>query len=167
MTELYRDDHWQVILESAPMTDGRIRRVPRVKVSDSVHILALPDPQHILMIREYRPYYKAHLWMLPSGHVDKEDDPEIGAMRELREETGYRADDLQYLWSANHSERLIMTNHFFVARDLHNDPLPQDDDEEIEVHVVPIDEAVQRIHSSEKVHMASAYGVLRFLFERC
>jgi ADP-ribose pyrophosphatase len=165
MDELYRDKTWQVLLESAPLPDGRERRVPRVKCADSVHLLAFPENGRIFLIREFRPYYGTYLWMLPSGHVDKEDDAAIGAQRELREETGYRANTLEHLWSVNHSERLIMTNHFFRATDLQKDSLPQDDDELIELHTVSIEEALEKIHSSPKIHLASAYGVMRWMQE--
>lgn len=165
MEELYRDKDWQIILDDAPLLDGRIKRVPRVKRADSAHIIAFKDPKTIILIHEYRPYYGEKIWMLPSGRIDKENDMFAGAQRELQEEAGYRANDLQYLWSANHSESLIMTNHFFVGNDLVHDPLPQDLDESIEVHEVPIDEAIAKIHDSPKVHIASAYGLLRYIKE--
>ncbi len=165
MEELYKDKDWQILVDTAPLPDGREKRVPRVKRADSAHVLAFNDDGTILLIREYRPYYHAHIWMLPSGRIDKEGDIQEGAQRELREETGFRAHSLEYLWSANHSESIIMTNHFFLARDLSPDPLPQDEDETIEVHAMSVNEALQKIHESEKTHLASAYGLLRFVSE--
>lgn len=104
--------------------------------------------------------------MLPSGHVDKETSIEIAAQRELQEETGFQASELSYFCSANHSESLMNTNHFFIGRKLSPAPLKKDDDEFIEVHAVDLDEAIQKVFSSEKVHMASTYGLLRYQYDK-
>ena len=58
-----------------------------------------------------------------------------------------------------------MTNHLFIARKLVPSVLPQDDDELIEVHTLGLEEALQNVLSSPKVHTASAYGLLRYLKE--
>lgn len=166
MEELYRDKDWQIILETVPLPDGREKRVPRVKRADSAHVIAFNEDGNILLIHEYRPYYHSHIWMLPSGRIDKEDNMHEGAQRELREETGFRANSLEYLWTANHSESIIMANHFFVGRDLVEDPLPQDADETIEVHAMSMEEALKKIHASKKIHLASAYGLLRYMHEK-
>ena len=165
MEELFNAGGWQIILDSADLPDGRTKKVPRVERADSVHLLAMPEEGKIIVIREYRPYYGQYIWMLPSGRADKEKDMAVAAQRELQEETGYKAGKLDFLWSVNHSESLIMTNHFFTARDLTHDPLPQDEDELIEVHVCTPQEALEKVHTSPKVHLPSAYGLMRYMHE--
>lgn len=166
MGELFSGHGWQVVLEPATLPDGRRKNVARVARADSVHILAFPQSETILMLREYRPYYGAYIWMLPSGHADKEDDVAVAAQRELREETGFRARELQYWCTTHHSEGLISANHLFLARELEPSSLPQDADELIEVHTLPLEEALARVLASPRVHTASAYGLLRYLRER-
>src|SRR3989344_5822276 len=165
MSELFNDQGWRVVLEPATLPDGRVKRVARVGRADSVHILAFPTDDTILMLREYRPYYGTYIWMLPSGRADKENDIVEAEQRELQEETGFRADELTPYCVTNHSESLIMTNHLFIARKLVPSVLPQDDDELIEVHTLGLEEALQNVLSSPKVHTASAYGLLRYLKE--
>lgn len=166
MEELYKGNGWRITMEEAALPDGRKKKVARVHRADAVHILAFPKAGDILMLREYRPYYGEYLWMLPSGRADKEKDMTIAAQRELQEETGYRAEKLKYWCTTNHSESLVMDNHIFIAHDLVKDPLPQDDDELIEVHVLPLEEALQKILTSPKVHTASAYALLRYLRDK-
>ncbi|PIR54233.1 hypothetical protein COU75_01890 [Candidatus Peregrinibacteria bacterium CG10_big_fil_rev_8_21_14_0_10_42_8] len=162
MDELYSDKDWQVILESASLPDGREKRTSRVKRADSAHIIAFKNQETILMLREYRPYYGAYTWMLPSGRIDKEGDHIVGAQRELQEETGFRANFLEFLCKTNYSESLIATNYVYIASDLVKDPLPQDDDELIEVHECTLEEALDKVLTSEVVHTASAYALFYY-----
>ena len=166
MEELFSGHGWKVTLEEAPLPDGRIKRAARAKRPDSVHIIAFKDPDHILLLREYRPFYGTHVWMLPSGKADKETDLLEAAQRELREETGYRAIALKHLWSAHAYESLKNTAAFFAAHTLSLDPLPQDAHEMIEVHTLPLEEALHRVLSSSHVHLPSAYALLRYVRER-
>ncbi|MCF7844566.1 MAG: NUDIX hydrolase [Kiritimatiellales bacterium] len=163
MTTLWSDKDWKVILEPASLPDGREKKVVRVERPDSAHIIAFTESGNILVLREYRPYYSTYIWMIPSGRVDKEKDSLEAAKRELREETGYRADKMEYYCTTHYSESVIAANHIYIASDLHEDPLPSDDDEEIEVHELPIEEALNNILESEYVHTASAYALLRYL----
>lgn len=164
--ELYKGHGWRITLDTAKLPDGRTTKKSRGHYADTVHLLAVTEEKKLLVLREYRPFYGTYIWMLPSGHVDKEADHAIAADRELREETGYRAASLQHLWSANATEKLSSMNHFYLATSLSHDPLPQDADELIEVHVLAPEEAYQKIIASDYVHLASAYAVLRFLREQ-
>jgi len=166
MEELFRDHGWRIVLDSASLPDGRVKKVARVERADSVHLLAFPHDDHILILREYRPYYGTHIWMLPSGRADKEKDIESAAQRELQEETGYRAKSLEHYCTTHHSESMMFANHIFIARDLTKDPLPQDADEMIEVHELSLEEAIQNVLASAYVHTASAYALLRYIREK-
>lgn len=166
MAILWSDKDWQVILESADLPDGRKKEVVRVKRPDSAHILAFTNEDKVLILREYRPYYGQHIWMIPSGRVDKEKDPLEAAKRELREETGYRADKIEHYCTTHYSESVIAANYIYIASDLHEDPLPSDDDEEIEVFELPVEEALNNVLNSPYVHTASAYALLRYIREK-
>lgn len=166
MNTLFEGGGWKVVQESAPLPDGRTKTVARVYRADGAHIIAFKTPDTILMLREFRPFFGGYIWMLPSGKVDKETDIEAAAQRELQEETGYRADSIKHLWTVNYSESVGWQNHIFEARELHPDPLPQDEDELIEVHEMSIEEALEKIHNSPKVHMTSAYALMRYLREK-
>ncbi len=166
MTRLFEGHGWTIDLETADLPDGRTSERSRAAYADTVHLLAFDERGDILMLREYRPFYNTYIWMLPSGHVDKEKDPLVAAKRELQEETGYRAENVSFLWKANSTEKLKDTNHFYRAGTLTKDPLPQDDDELMEVHPMTIDEAIEKVLTSPVVHMASAYGLMRYLKEK-
>jgi ADP-ribose pyrophosphatase len=161
--ELFNGFGWRLTMDEAAMPDGTTRKGVRVHRADGVGILAFPSKGNILLLREYRKFYEDYQWVLPSGKVDKETDILEAAQRELQEETGYRAGSMKHVFSTNQSDSIVLTNHFFVAEDLVNDPLPKDHDEFMEVHIVSVEEAVEKIMGSPKVHGPSALGVLWWL----
>lgn len=75
MEQLFHGHGWTIDLETATLPDGRVAKRARASFADTVHILAFNDTGNILMLREYRPFYGTYIWMLPSGHADKEADP--------------------------------------------------------------------------------------------
>ena len=163
--ELYNDGKWRIVRETAELPDGRKKTIVRGYKSDVVSILAFPSPGKILLLREYRAFDGGWVWMLPTGIVDKEKDPMEAAKRELREETGFRAGTIKHFCTGMHSETLVSLYHFYIATDLVADPLPQDDDEMIEVHEVTVEEAIDRVLDCKTPRMPSAFALMRYLRE--
>jgi 8-oxo-dGTP pyrophosphatase MutT (NUDIX family) len=163
---LFSYQEWSLSLETAPLPDGRKKTAVVAHRPDSVHILAFPDPKNIILLREYRPFLARWAWVVPSGRVDKETDHAVAAQRELREEAGVRAATMRHYFSLRHSETLSCINHVYLAYDLAPDPLPQDADECIEVHTLPVTEALNRLLENPVVYIpAGALGLLRYARE--
>lgn len=161
--ELYSDKDWRITKECVSLPNGVEKCATRVNRADSVHLVAFTKKNNVLLLREYRPFYGEYIWMIPSGRVDKEIEHKIAAQRELQEETGYRANKLELLCYANYSESIISTSYIYEARELIKDPLPQDEDELIEVHEMPIENAIKKILQSKIVHTTSAFALFRYL----
>lgn len=157
---LFDDGTWKIVRETASLPDGRTKTATRVYRCPSVHIIAETDDGNILLLREFRPFYGEWIWMLPSGRVDKETDIDAAAARELREETGYAASTLTKLRTFDDSEALIVRHHVYHAAGLRPDPLPQDEDELIEVHACTPDEAIRNVLGSARIHTLSAAALL-------
>jgi ADP-ribose pyrophosphatase len=164
MQELFNGHGWRVTLEDGVFPDGRIKQVAQVHRCDSVHIVAVPAPGRVLLLREYRPILKEWVWMLPSGKMDKagEADPLVAAQRELQEETGFRAARLEPLLISRPAETIDQCNHLFVATDLSPAPLACDDDELMEVHDLTLDEAIANVFARQPVHSLSVIGLLAY-----
>jgi ADP-ribose pyrophosphatase len=68
-----------------------------LKMDDYVSVLAIDCNDQILLVRQYRPAVEDYTLELPSGHVGKDASPEEAAKRELIEETGHEAENLELL----------------------------------------------------------------------
>jgi ADP-ribose pyrophosphatase len=66
-----------------------------VKFPKTVGILPLIGKDKIVLIREFRFPINKEIWEIPAGKLDRGEKPEIGAKRELKEETGYEAKELK------------------------------------------------------------------------
>jgi ADP-ribose diphosphatase len=120
--------------------NGNRRTFERIQgVSDSVVIVALADPETVLLIREYAAGSERYELGLPKGVVDPGEDALAAAHRELREEVGLGARDLHLIHSLSLVPGYIQhVSRVVLARDLYPDPAPGDEPEPIEVVPWPI-----------------------------
>lgn len=140
------DGKWQVRVHTVALSDGRIVEMARVDHPGAVVLVPVRpgvDGLEILILRQYRLALGGELLELPAGTRETDESWEQCAQRELREETGYSAAKLVPLgevWPTPglSNERMAL----FMALDLSLDPLPQDDDEEIQVVTMLLDDLV-------------------------
>jgi ADP-ribose pyrophosphatase len=66
---------------------------------DYVSVIAMTPAREILLVRQFRPVVRRETLELPSGHVEPRESPEDAARRELLEETGYVAGEVELLGS--------------------------------------------------------------------
>jgi ADP-ribose diphosphatase len=68
-----------------------------LKLPDYAAVVALTEKREVLLVRQYRPAVERFTLELPSGLVDSGESPGEAARRELFEETGYDATDVEVL----------------------------------------------------------------------
>ena len=79
---------------------GREYDMEIVEHSGAVVVIAQPEPDEIVLVRQHRHAIGEDTWEVCAGGIDPGETPEDAAMRELREETGFRAHSVRRLWSA-------------------------------------------------------------------
>jgi ADP-ribose pyrophosphatase len=116
----------------------------------------------VLMINQYRRAIDEYLLELPAGTREWDEDWLTCAQRELREETGYRADKIVLIgefWPSPGLSSELM--RLCLATGLHPDPLPGDADEEIEVKPMPLDKLVDMARNGQILDAKSIVGLLK------
>ena len=68
-----------------------------LQMQDYVAVVAFTDQAELILVRQYRPAVERHTLELPSGHVEPNETPEVSARRELAEECGFYASELELL----------------------------------------------------------------------
>ncbi len=128
-----------------------------------------PDPDRIVMLRQFRYPVNGYVYELPAGLIDEGEAPMDAATRELREETGldfipYQDYDLSlqrpFIQSQGMSDECDITMFGYADGCLSSDALEADED----IEVILADKAqVRRILREEMVSLRAAYLLMAFL----
>jgi 8-oxo-dGTP pyrophosphatase MutT (NUDIX family) len=139
---VYRNRWLRVREDQIERSDGSQGIYGVVEKDDCAVILPV-DGDFIYLVEQFRYTVQARCLELPQGGWEKADvDPEELARGELREETGLRADKMQYLgwaWIAYGFAR--QKQHVFLATGLtpgKNDPEPEEHD--LQLHRISVAE---------------------------
>lgn len=152
------------ILTRATILESRKYRVDRCQASNSrglypidiiVHpgaavILPILDDGRIVMIRQERPSVDLEMLELPAGTLDPGEAPLICAGRELTEETGYVAAEVQPLLSFYSSPGFCNEIlHAFIATGLQAGEAQREANEQIDNVTLSLDEALSAIRDGQ------------------
>lgn len=116
----------------------------------AVVVLAITDDHRVVMIRNRRFSVGKILWELPAGTLEVGEDPQLCAGRELVEETGYSAARITPLCAFYSSPGICTERMYaFAATGLTHVGQDLEDDEQIEVELVPMDRVVEMARTGE------------------
>ena len=115
-------------------------------------VLPITDDGKILLVHQYRNAIDRVTTEIPAGKRDSlDEDTKICAMRELEEETGFRAGKIELLLKLRST--IAFCDEFidvYLATDLENIGQQHlDEGESIEVEAIDIDEFCQKIYAGE------------------
>ncbi len=121
--------------------NGRRARYERLHGAEhgAVLVVPMPDPDTVLLIREYAAGTERYELGFPKGRIEAGEDALQAAGREIREEIGLAARELTPLDELTIAPGYIRARtHVVLARDLYPAPLPGDEPEPIEVVPWPL-----------------------------
>ncbi len=134
-----------------------------IESDGAVWVVPVTPEGNVVLIRQYRYSVDDWVWEVPAGGLfDHDGDLESLVRRELREEVGGEAGSLKYVgWFYGGAAMTNTRCHVFIAYDtrLRYKPEPEVT-ESIEVHVVPIEEALRMCRSGEMREGRSALALM-------
>jgi ADP-ribose pyrophosphatase len=134
---VYQGRKIQVALDTEVLPDGQSVRRDVVLHPGAVAILPLLDADHICLVRNRRPIVGETLLEIPAGTLELAEPPEAAAVRELAEETGYRANHWRKLAEFIPSPGVLNERtHLFVAKDLTPGPQRLENDEDLQPQII-------------------------------
>lgn len=149
-------------------SNGAERTFERLKGSGrgAVMIVAMPDPDHVLLIREYAAGFDDYALTLPKGLIDPGEDIITAANRELMEECGVGAHNIEPLVELSLAPNYMNHRmHVLLASDLYEKRLPGDEPEPLIVETHAIAE-LPALLAREDFHEARAIAALFIVREK-
>ena len=128
----------------------------------AVAIIPLDEQHNTWIVGQYRYTLDQYSWELPMGGVPFEEDPLIGAQRELLEETGIKALKWTNLLELHPSNSV--TDEFaitYIAEELTHGTPQFDETEELQVKKVSFEELLEMVMSGSITDGLSVASVLK------
>ena len=151
----------EVFVSSKPAFDGRLLhvhvdtvRLPNGRTTTremadhqgAVAVVPILPDGSVIFVKQFRYPMKTVMYEIPAGKIDPGESPEDCVVRELSEETGYEADNWEYLaaiaTTPGFTDEVI---HLYAATGLHPHKQHTDPDEFISVEAIPQDKLLPMI----------------------
>ena len=155
--------------DTMQLPDGNIAYWDLISHKGATAIVAVKDDGKLFMVRQFRNPLDRMTLELPAGALNsREEEPEACALRELEEETGYKAGKIEHLVDifttvAFCDEKIYM----YVATDLIPSKQNLDEDEFLNVEVHDIDSLMQMIYDGEIQDSKTITGLLTYYHKKC
>lgn len=161
--EIFNGKIIKLQVDEVKLPNGKMAKREIVKHPGAVGIIPITSDGKILMVEQFRKPLERSLLEIPAGKLEQGEEPDITAARELEEETGFRANQLDYLTSfytaPGFSDEVI---HLYIATDLEKveNPLPGDEDEFVDLLEVDLESAATFVDEKRIYDAKTAYAVL-------
>jgi ADP-ribose pyrophosphatase len=125
-------------------------------------IIAITPDKKVVVVRQFRPNIERWMFDIPGGLFNEGEDPQAGALRELKEETGYVPGNVEYLGESVYDAYINTVAHYYLATNCvlsieGATPDIAERDQGEELCLISIDELIE---NAKKNRMCDARAVL-------
>jgi len=155
-------------IDKCELPNGKFLDAHILEFRSWANVVALTKSNEVVLIKQYRHGVREVMWEIPGGVVNDDEDPTEGVKRELLEETGYTAKEFIQMGKL-YPNPAIQTNLMYYFLALGAEKVSEqelDDGEDIEVHLVPLDELIEMTKRGEFPHalqVAALFYVMNYL----
>ncbi len=132
-----------------------------IEHAQAVSIIPVDEQGQVYLVRQHRVGSGGPLLEIPAGTVEEAEEPLACARREIQEEVGRAAgrwDALGSFYLAPGYSTEFM--HFYLARDLRESRREADFDEDIQVEVADLGQALHRVLGGEPSDVKTVAGLM-------
>jgi ADP-ribose pyrophosphatase len=150
-------------VEEVELPDGNKAQRELIRHPGAVSIIPITKDGKLVLVEQYRKALERTLIEIPAGKIDPGEEPEVTAVRELEEETGYGTKEFTYIQSFATSPGFANeVIHLYLARDLYpiENPAAGDEDEFIGLMEVTIEQAEEMVASGKIFDAKTAFAIL-------
>jgi 8-oxo-dGTP pyrophosphatase MutT (NUDIX family) len=128
----------------------------------AVAIVPIFDNGDTLLVGQFRYPLQEYHWELPMGGAPGGESVLLCAQRELKEETGFSAENWQQIMTMHLSNSITQEQGFvFVATDLTAGEMALEETEDITVKRLPFEEVFQQVMSGEITDAMTVAAVMK------
>ncbi len=135
-----------------------------VNFGEAVAVLPITDDNKVILVEQYRAPINSWILEIPAGKVEPGESPEETARRELEEEIGYKAEQLEKMISIyttpGYSDEIL---HMYVAKNLKYVGAKPEDYEVLKPIALTLDEALHRVLLSPIVDAKTLVALLLYI----
>jgi ADP-ribose pyrophosphatase len=154
-------------VDTVRLGNGRLTKREIVEHPGSVAVVALDEDDNAILVRQFRTAAERELLEIPAGTLEAGEEPIACARRELKEETGYRAEYLEQIGSFYPSPGFCTECiHLYLATGLQKGLSAPEDDESIEITTVPLCEIPAMVSQGDICDGKTIAGLLSVLLLR-
>ncbi|MEQ6036495.1 NUDIX hydrolase [Staphylococcus saccharolyticus] len=149
-TVIYNGKIIDLEVHDIELPDGSTSKRELIYHNGAVAVCAVTPENEVLLVKQFRKPIEKPLLEIPAGKLESGEDRIEAAKRELQEETGYIASDLELITDMYgspgfSSEKLTI----YFANQLIEGEMNLDEDEFVELHKLPIKDVKSMLDNKE------------------
>ena len=155
-------DWLKLVTEDVVLPNGQRTSLDVIRHPGASAVVPFLSHDEVLLIQQYRYAAGGTIWEVPAGKLDPGEAPDVCALRELEEETGYRASEIvplgSILTTPGFTDERI---HLFEANGLEPSTQKLDADEVIELVPMPMSAALELVWTGQMVDGKSIVALVK------
>ena len=160
---LYDGKIMKVFLDDVRLPDGEKSKREYIRHCGGAAVLFIKDGC-VALVKQYRYAYATEMYEIPAGRIDEGEEPETAAIRELEEETGYRAAKVEKLFeiypSPGYTDEII---HIYkvIQADFVGEKL--DEGEFLNCEFIPLKKVVKMIEKRDICDAKTVCAIYKYI----
>jgi len=160
--EIYNGRIIHVKEDTVRLPNGKLAGRELVIHHGGVGVIAVDEDNCVLTVTQFRKPYDEMVLEIPAGKLERDEDPQAAGLRELREETGFDAEKIQYIGkyypTPGYCSEVIS---LYLAQGLSHVGQNLDEGEFVQVERLPLSTLVDMVMNNEIYDAKTAIAILK------